>query len=105
MKWGASPVIAAGQGKKDRLREAIQLLSENTSEHTIYRHFGWRKIGDIWLYLTNSGAIGADGLHEDIEVQSESKKLKDYVLPAPDGDLKSAVKASLIILDVAPYDI
>ncbi|NJL58267.1 MAG: hypothetical protein HC887_00110 [Desulfobacteraceae bacterium] len=101
MKWGAGAVISSGQGKKDRLREAIQLLSENISEHTIYKHFGWRRIEGEWFYLTNSGAIGADGLHDDIEVQSDSRKFENYTLPDPDADLKEAVKASLRILDLA----
>jgi len=101
MEWGAGAVISSGQGKKDRLREAIQLLSENISEHTIYKHFGWRKIEDEWFYLTNSGAIGSDGLHNDVEVQSDNKSFERFTLPDPDGDLKAAVKASLRILDIS----
>ena len=59
--WGMAPVIFAGQGKKDHLRAAIQMLSGAVPRRTIYGHLGWRRIGDRWAFLHCGGAIGADG--------------------------------------------
>jgi len=102
-QWGAQANIYAGQGKKEHLRAAIQTLSiaDEIPKRTIYTHLGWRKINDKWFYLSCNGAIGADGLRTDIEVRPDSAKFEAYVLPSPDGDLSSAVKASLRILDIA----
>ena len=58
-EWGTAPVIFAGQGKKDHLRAAIQMLSGAVPRRTVYGHLGWRRIGDRWAFLHSGGAIGA----------------------------------------------
>jgi hypothetical protein len=42
--WGNLPVVYAGQANKDHLRCAIQLLSRDFKQRTVYGHLGWRKI-------------------------------------------------------------
>src|SRR5262249_18174056 len=64
--WGTRAVVYAGQGTKDHLRAALQLLSGAVPSRTIFRHLGWREIGGAWFYLHGGGAIGADGLAEGI---------------------------------------
>jgi hypothetical protein len=66
--WGTQAVVFAGQGNKDHLRAALQLLSGNVPRRTIYSHLGWRKIGDEWLFLHAGGGIAANGLHMDVPV-------------------------------------
>ena len=74
MHWAAdqlSPghVIAAGGGKKDHFRAAIQSLSEDCPERLVFTHTGWRKVGDSFVYLMGNGAIGSDGWVDGIEVK------------------------------------
>ncbi len=40
--WGTAPVIFAGQGARDHLRVAIQLLSGQVPRRTVFGHLGWR---------------------------------------------------------------
>ena len=108
MKWvteklGARAVIAAGMGAKDRVREAIQLFSSTQIvDRTVYTHSGWRKLGADWVYLHGGGALGANGTVAGIET-SLPEVLAPFVLPPPiDSELKSAVRASLAMLDLAP---
>ena len=60
-------MIFAGQGKKDHLRAAIQMLSGAVPRRrTVYGHLGWRRIGDHWAYLHSGGAIRAGGALDGI---------------------------------------
>ena len=68
--WGSAPVVFAGQGKRDHLRVAIQMLSGAVPRHTVYGHLGWRKISDEWAFLHNDGAIGSDGCRNDVEIEN-----------------------------------
>jgi hypothetical protein len=70
---------------------------------TIFRHVGWRKIGEAWAYLHTNGAVGADGLVEDIPV-SLPEPLAGFRLPAPPegAELQDAVRASLGLLRLGP---
>jgi hypothetical protein len=102
--WGTAPVIFAGQGKKDHLRAAIQMLSGSVTRHTVYGHFGWRRIDDRWIFLHSGGAIGADGALDGIEVDTGNDSFLNYQLPAPPParELAGAVRASLGLLDLGP---
>ncbi|MGC4190481.1 MAG: DUF3854 domain-containing protein [Thermomicrobiales bacterium] len=51
--WGTAPIIAAGSGNRDRVREAIQRLSADVVRRREYTHPGWRKIDGVWLYQTS----------------------------------------------------
>lgn len=101
--WGMRAIVSAGMGAKDRTREAIQLLSPDVVRRREYAHSGWRQIDDVWMYLHAGGAIGADGMADDVIVRLGGP-LARLVLPRPvgDADTRDAVRASLAILDVAP---
>jgi len=109
MKWvtaqlGARAVIAAGMGIKDRVREAIQLLSaKQMIERTVHTHTGWRKLDGGWAYLHGGGALGATGAVTGVETALPAA-LAPFILPAsPTGaELRSAIRASLAVLDLAP---
>jgi len=104
--WGMRVIVSAGMGAKDRTREAIQLLSPDVVRRREYAHSGWRQIDDAWMYLHAGGAIGADGMADDVIVRLGGP-LARLVLPHPptDDDLRQAVRASLAVLDVAPDQI
>lgn len=91
--------------KKDEVKFAIQLLSENAQKRIVYKHIGWRKVENHWVYLHNGGSITNEGLRTDISI--ELSGLEDYCLPEPlvGPQLKEAVTASLSLLDLAPKSI
>jgi hypothetical protein len=97
--WHGRAVVYAGQGTRDHLRAALELLSRERTERTVYGHTGWRQIGDHWHYLHAGGAIGPDGPAVGVEV-SLPDPLAGFALPAPpqDKDLARAVGASLALL-------
>jgi hypothetical protein len=105
--WQGMAVVYAGQGTRDHLRAAVELLSPDRVYRTEFMHTGWRKIQDTWHYLHAGGAIGADGPTEDVQV-SLPEVLSEFNLPVPpvDKDLTVAVQASLKILScLGPYRI
>jgi hypothetical protein len=65
---GASAIVYPGISLRDHARVAIQLLSGDIPERRVYTHLGWRQLGDEWVYLHGSGAIGPDGPVTGIEV-------------------------------------
>lgn len=101
--WGTRAVVYAGMGTKDHVRAALQLLSGEVPRRTVYGHIGWRQIGENWVYLHAGGAIGAEGLIDDIPVLPPDP-LRGFRLPAPPegADLAEAVRASLGMLRLGP---
>ncbi len=65
--WGFGAVVRAGQAKTDQLREAIQRLSPELVQRTIYTHTGWRKAGDKMVFLFSGGAIGAENMQVQLD--------------------------------------
>ena len=100
--WGNLAWIEAGVTNRDHLRAAIQQLSGEVPRRTVYGHTGWRSIDGEWLYLHRAGALGADGNQPDIEVDAGAGHMLHYRLPDPSADIKAAVRASLMLLDIAP---
>jgi len=100
---GAGAYVEAGIQVKDRVRVAIQRLSEDIAERHVYAHTGWRKIDGAWAYLHAGGAIGEHGVIENIEVSLHGR-LAHYLLPEPPAEdaLTGAVRGSLSLLDLAP---
>ena len=100
---GASAIVYPGFSLKEHARTAVQLLSEDITERTIYTHTGWRRVDGIWIYLHGGGAIGPDGAAEGVEVRLD-EALSLYRLPAPpEGeDINVAIRASLRTWEVAP---
>jgi hypothetical protein len=98
--WHGEGVVYAGQGTRDHLRAAIELLSPDRQRRTVYTHTGWRRVGGTWVYLHGAGAIGPVGTVGGMEV-SLPDSLVAFALPAPpDGEaLAAAVRASLALLD------
>lgn len=107
-EWGAAAVVHPGQGKKDKARAAIQLLSgqRGVIERTVYQHTGWIQHPEHGpLYLTAGAVIGAAGGVVGVDVEL-SGRLSAYALPDParEGpeDVRAAVRASLALLNLAP---
>ena len=107
MNWpidhlGAAAALWPGFQIRDHARAAIQFLSNDPPERTVYAHLGWREIDGTWYYLHAGGAIGPVGPVADFEV-SLSPDLERYRLPDPPTgrDLIKAVRTSLQMLDVA----
>jgi hypothetical protein len=100
---GARAVVYAGQTVRDHARAAIQVLSTDIVQRTVYTHTGWRKIGERWVYLHAGGAIGPEGAVVGIETRLPDA-LALFLLPEPPtgDDLIAAVRASLALLDLLP---
>ncbi len=108
MNWvtqnlGAEAVVYAGYGAKDHCRAAIQLLSEEVPRTHVYTYVGWRKVGGVWVFLHENGAIGPIGPVPNIHTQLFGAVAR-YTLPPPPTpeNLRKAIKASLQFLDLAP---
>ena len=113
MNWpaehlGPSAIVRPGMGLRDHAAVAIQELSSlgGIPSRHVYAHTGWRELDGGWGYLTASGAIMADGLHDDVTVDL-GPALSGYALPdaadeAKEAGLREAIRASLAILEVAP---
>ncbi len=100
---GAQAYLTASQGSERKLREAITRLSGTIAGRTVYAHTGWTRRGDDWLFLHADGAVGADGVVPQIEVELPSA-LANFKLPAPaDGEaLHEAIAAAIGLLELAP---
>lgn len=111
MSWvnehmGAEAVLHAGLGIKDLARVAIQLLSEGVVRRTVYKHTGWRRINDVWIYLHGGGAIGPAGPVPELEV-SLSGELSRFTLPEVPRceELRECVRQTLRLRRLAPRDV
>lgn len=106
---GGEAVIEPENGFRERARTAIQKLSTNIAQKTIYTHTGWRQVGGEqgpWAYLHAGGIIAAAPI-EGIEV-GLSDAVARYHLPGPPADpewLKRCIQASLKILELAPHEV
>lgn len=83
---------------------AAQYLSLGTvEERTTYAFTGWAEIDGRRVFLTSTGALGADGMDESTAVDLGTEKLNRYALPVPDkAQAVDAVRASLALLDLGP---
>jgi hypothetical protein len=101
--WHGRAVVFAGNGTRDNLRCAIELLSPDRAERIEYTHTGWREIGGRWFYLHANGAIGAEGPAEGVAVALPAT-LSRFELPAPPkgNRLANVVRASLRLLELGP---
>jgi hypothetical protein len=104
--WGPRAVVYAGQGTRDHLRAALQLLSPDAPTRTVYAHTGWRQVGGDWAYLHGGGAVGEEGA-ADVPV-SLPPALAGFLLPAPpdrsspEAELAEAIRASLGLVRLGP---
>src|SRR5258708_759452 len=101
-QWGARAIVNAGQVTRDRLREAIQRLSNGIRSRRIFAHTGWKRIGERrYVYLTANGALGRDDIEVELSAEPASG-LGRYRLPCHPTDVVKAMRASLDLLRVAP---
>jgi len=98
---GTSALVMPGLAIADHLRAAVQSAAEPECK-TVYTHTGWRELGGRHVYLTSSGALGADGLDDTVTVDLGT--LSGYALPAPAAAtaVRDAVRSSLSLVAVAP---
>jgi hypothetical protein len=98
--WGMGAVVHAGQARKDKLREAIQLISRDAPRRTIYSHSGWRHFGDEDGYLHAGGCVGQDDVLVELGDGLDRYRLPTGPLDA--DELRTAVRTSLQILELGP---
>ncbi len=93
--WGIRPLINVVPNAHEHLRYAIQELSADVVPDIEYAHLGWREIDGQHVYLSNSGAVGHDGIRARLPVD-----LQAYALPAaPAANPAEAVASSLRFWD------
>lgn len=80
--WGARAIVEADQATPRRLANGILKLSGDIPITTVYQHTGWRLLNKQWYYLSNNGAIGAEGLNTEIRVELGEGHLQRYA-PSP----------------------
>ncbi len=101
--WGVRAIVEPGMGAADKLRAAIQSLSQGSQQRRVYEHSGWREIDGEWVFLHADGAIGAAGAIDNIDVDLPKAAALIRLPEPPEGDdLHVAIRASLSLLDIAP---
>jgi hypothetical protein len=95
--WGMQANMEPGTTVREKVRHAIQMLSNGIERVVSYTHLGWRKINRSWVYLHAGGAVGASGVEVDVERES----LQRYALPDRTDDLSTAIECTFDALQVA----
>lgn len=94
-------ILRAGLGIKDKLREAIETLSDDPEIEHVYTHTGWVKLESGWAFLHAGGAINGSA-----RVDLSAPALERYLLPS---DAKfteeEAMNTALALVDVAPAEV
>ena len=97
---GARAIVYPSQA--DKARAAIQSLSTNVRQMTVFTHTGWRQIDDVWSYLHSGGAITPTGNRTDISVRL-SESLRFFHLPDVAEDQRGvALNAALSLMNAFP---
>lgn len=105
MSWptamlGARAIVHPGQA--DKARVAIQSLSRNIRQMTVYTHTGWRQIDNVWSYLHSGGAITPTGNRTDVSVRLP-ESLRFFFLPEPAEDNRAeAFNSALSLMRAFP---
>lgn len=88
---------------KDHTRTAMQELSREKNFQYVYQHTGWTTWNDEPIYLHAGGAIGARGPVDGLIIELDPQLGRFRLPPPPTGeDLRSAIRASLWMLQVMP---
>jgi hypothetical protein len=97
--WGSRAVMYAGQGVRDSLRAAVQILSGDVPRRLVYTHTGWRQIKGEWRYLHGGRCQECQVANVEVDLPAA---LQHMVLPSPPkGDaLRQAVRASINAMNV-----
>jgi hypothetical protein len=112
LKWlgiHVGPTATAYPKMKEVVAVAVKRLSAEVHggavpRTTIYRHLGWRTLpsGEP-VFLTAAGALGASGLVSGVEVALDGPFTRFQLFGVErDGALRTAVRASLSLLDIGP---
>jgi hypothetical protein len=97
--WHGEAIVYAGQGTRDHVRVAIEVLSPDRVKRTVFTHTGWRKIDGHWYYLHAAGAIGAPGALQTLHTALPGPLASFRLFDPPSGQpLPSAIRASLGLL-------
>ena len=83
--WGSRAIPNAGLGAKEHLRAAMQEMSD-PERRLVYRHTGWRQLGEKWVYLSGGGGIGKDGLDSSIAVELDGRLAQVLLAGAADRE-------------------
>lgn len=106
---GPDATILSMSRAEEHVLTAVQLLSEKWERVTKYTFTGWTTLDGKPRFLTASGALGVDGLDAACLVDLGSDRLNHYRLPDPTvadpAKVTAAVRASLSLLEVAPFDV
>ena len=94
---GARAIVYPSQS--DKVRAAIQSLSYNIRQMTVYTHTGWRLIDGVQSYLHSGGAITPTGNRTDVTVRLPDS-LRYYLLPEPASELDKIREAYETVLSV-----
>ncbi|HQQ76459.1 MAG TPA: DUF3854 domain-containing protein [Thermoanaerobaculia bacterium] len=98
-KLGARAIVSPGLAAQDCTRAAIQSLSTDSRERTVFAHLGWRERDGELFYLHAGGAITAEGLRTDVDVEVPGG-LERYALPDPESvDLAASFAAVRRLLE------
>jgi DNA primase len=102
-KWGTRVRCFKAPAQRWVLTSAIQEHSmSDVKRETVSNCTGWVTQNGVRMYLTNGGAITADGHNPDVKVDLGADQLLPYHLPPPPDDARKSVKAALGLLDVGP---
>lgn len=101
---GARAIVYPSQA--DKARAAIQSLSTNIRQMTVFTHTGWRQIDDVWSYLHSGGAITPTGNRTDVSVRLPDS-LRLFFLPEPpdEENYKAAFNPVIEFKDAFPKHI
>ena len=100
-RMGSAAITFPNQ--RDYARTAIQSFSMTAEERCIYTHTGWRNVDGRWLFFHAGGAISDTGAVSDVNVRLVGPMSRyELRLPADSDALKSAVTASLKLVELGP---
>jgi hypothetical protein len=101
---GARAIVYPSQA--DKARAAIQSLSHNIRQMTVFTHTGWRQIDGVWSYLHSGGAITPTGNRTDVSVRLPDS-LRLFFLPEPpdEENYKAAFNPIIEFKDAFPKHI
>lgn len=100
-RLGPQAIVYPGQ--QQHARAAIQRLSTEIRKERIFTHIGWRRHDSEWIYLQGGGALDAQGICGDVQVQLPPNVDRYRVQPTADAEGRiRAIRASLRFLSLAP---
>lgn len=101
-QWGFQAAIMPGSTIKPKIAWCIKKVGQRVSRTVVeYSHTGWRQIQGKWCFLSNGGAIGAEGITVNL-----GNGLETYRLDGGGGaaflqmDPVEAARKSLKLLEV-----